>query len=217
MKLTYISIAAFTTMLATACNNESANTSNSTDTPAKSTETAQPATDTMQPTGDLMKPMSDMMGKMDEMKMSGDFDIDFANMMIEHHQSGIDMAKVEQTAGKNEALKTKAQEIIGKQQKEQQDLRDFVKTYKPSGMKHGEGELQKSMSEMKSKMQSMKMSGNVDKDFATMMISHHEDGIKMAKMQLQHGMSPDLKQMAKKGIEEQQKDIKDLKTNLSKL
>ncbi len=115
------------------------------------------------------------------MQMSGDFDVDFANMMIEHHQGAIDMSQVEVSQGSDEKIKSMAQKILKKQKEEQQMLRDFVKSYKPSGVKHGEGELQKSMSATMEKHKSMQMSGNVDKDFATMMVSHHEDGMAMQK------------------------------------
>jgi len=162
-----------------------------------------------------MKAMDDMMAKMQLMKMTGDFDVDFANMMIEHHQGALDMAQVEASQGKDEKMKSKAQEILTKQKKEQQELKDFVQNYKPSGMKHGEGEMQKSMSKMMDKMKSMQMSSNIDKDFVTMMASHHQDGISMAKMELKNGMSDKLKQMAQKSIDDQQKDMKEFQAWLS--
>lgn len=61
-------------------------------------------------------------------------------------------------------------------------------------------------------MKSMQMTGDVDKDFATMMASHHQDGIEMAKMELKNGMSDKLKKMAQKSIDDQQKDIKEFQT-----
>lgn len=202
-----------------ACGNSSENGTTNTDTSTTSTSSATAQTPTTQDTsmqgGDLMKPMNDMMDKMHSKQMTGDFDVDFANMMIEHHQGGIDMAQVEVSQGKDDKVKAKAQEILTKQQKEQQELKDFVSSYKPSGMKHGEGEMQKSMQTMMDKMKSMQMSGDVDKDFATMMISHHEDGISMAKLEVKNGMADKLKQMAKKGIADQQKDISELKSWLS--
>ena len=52
----------------------------------------------------------------------------------------------------------------------------------------------------------------MDKDFATMMMSHHQDGIDMAKLELKNGMSDKLKKMAQKIIDDQQKDLKQLRT-----
>ncbi|RYY44733.1 MAG: DUF305 domain-containing protein [Chitinophagaceae bacterium] len=219
MKLTLVSLATASIFFLAACGNSTENTATNTDTTTAKNNpaTEQPSTtqDTSKQGADLMKPMNDMMTKMHSMQMTGDFDVDFANMMIEHHQSALDMAQVELSQGKDEKMKAKAQEIVTKQQKEQQELKDFVQSYKPSGMKHGEGELQKSMQGMMDKMKSMQMSGNVDKDFATMMISHHEDGISMAKHEVKNGMADKLKQMAKKGIADQQKDISELKSFLA--
>jgi uncharacterized protein (DUF305 family) len=160
---------------------------------------------------DLMSVMNSMMNKMHSMKMTGDFDLDWANMMIEHHQGGIDMAQVELSQGKDEKMKAKAQEIITKQKDEQQKLRDMVSSHKPSDMKHGEGELEKHMNDMMNTMQSMKMSGDVDKDFVTMMMHHHEHGIAMATMEVKNGMNDELKKMAQKSITDQEKDVKEFR------
>ncbi len=56
----------------------------------------------------------------------------------------------------------------------------------------------------------MKMSGNVDKDFATMMTMHHQQAIKMADVQLKNGSNAELKAMARKIKTVQQAEIKQL-------
>ncbi|MEJ7829742.1 MAG: DUF305 domain-containing protein [Segetibacter sp.] len=215
MKINSILFAAATMYFFTACNNGSETTTTNTDSMSANMDTSAAHKSTMPDTAmsgsGLMKASDDMMAKMHAVQMSGDFDVDFANMMVEHHQGGIDMAKVEVAQGTDEKIKSMAQKIITKQTDEQQMLRDFVKNYKPSGMKHGEGDMQKSMDDMMNKMKNMQMSGNVDKDFATMMISHHEDGMAMQKMEVKNGMSDKLKQMAQKGITEHQKEISEFK------
>ena len=219
MKIVLVSFTAASMFFLSACGNNSESSSTNTDTSTTTNNSAQTETSTTQDTtqsgNDLMKPMNDMMAKMHSMQMTGDFDVDFANMMVEHHQGALDMAQIEASQGKDEKMKAKAQEILTKQKTEQQELRDFVQSYKPSGMKHGEGDMQKSMSAMMDKMKSMQMSGDVDKDFATMMVSHHQDGIDMAKMELKNGMSDKLKKMAQKSIDDQQKDIKEFQSWLS--
>lgn len=79
----------------------------------------------------------------------------------------------------------------------------------------GEGEMEKSMSDMKSKMSSMQMTGNMDKDFAMMMTSHHESAVSMSKLEIKNGMNAQLKQMTQKGISEQTKEINEFKSWLS--
>jgi uncharacterized protein (DUF305 family) len=204
------------------CNNSSSESSESKEDTSSSQsnnsmmDTSSGKKDQMNMSGsNMMSSMNATMDRMKQMKMTGDFDIDFANMMIEHHQGGIDMAQNEISQGKDEQMKSKAQEIINKQKDEQQKLRDFVGSYKPSGMKHAEGELQKSMSKAMGQMETMQMTGDTDKDFATMMTHHHEHGIEMSKMELTNGMSDKLKKMAQKSIDDQQKDIKEFKSWLN--
>ena len=163
----------------------------------------------------LMSSMNAMMDKMSSMKMSGDFDLDYANMMIGHHQGALDMSNIELSKGADEKMKTMAKNIITKQTGDIAKLREFVQAYKPSGMKHGEGVMQKMHADMKSGMQGMQMTGNTDKDFASMMIAHHEGGMKMSKAQVKNGMSASLKDMAKKGISHETKEIAEFKAWLS--
>ena len=61
--------------------------------------------------------MTRMMKGMD-VKPSGNVDLDFARMMIAHHQGAIDMAAAEVRYGRNERLRRLAQEIIIEQGQE---------------------------------------------------------------------------------------------------
>jgi uncharacterized protein (DUF305 family) len=61
--------------------------------------------------------MNSMMARM-SVKPTGEVDVDFAAMMIPHHQGAIDMALAELRYGKNEQLRRIAQEIIVDQQQE---------------------------------------------------------------------------------------------------
>jgi hypothetical protein len=61
--------------------------------------------------------MDKMMAGM-AIKPTGDVDVDFAAMMIPHHQGAIDMALAELRYGKNEQLRRIAQEIVVDQQQE---------------------------------------------------------------------------------------------------
>jgi uncharacterized protein (DUF305 family) len=67
-------------------------------------------------------------------------------------------------------------------------------------------------------MQNMNMefSENADIDFARSMIKHHEGGIDMAKIQLEHGKDPEMRKAAEKIINDQTAENKKLSAFLEK-
>jgi uncharacterized protein (DUF305 family) len=74
----------------------------------------------------------DAMSKMDQAMqkdMSGDADVDFASMMIPHHQGASDMAKVLLQHGKDPMLRTMAQKMIEDQGKEIAMLHEWLKKH----------------------------------------------------------------------------------------
>jgi uncharacterized protein (DUF305 family) len=81
---------------------------------------------------------------------------------------------------------------------------------------HGSEQMHKTMMSGMQQMQGMKMTGDTDKDFAMMMKMHHQQALDMAKAQLAHGKSPELKAMAEKMIKDQTKEIAQLETWLQK-
>ncbi len=73
--------------------------------------------------------MSRMMQKMGAMKLTGVQDRDFMMMMTAHHQSAVDMAKVELRRGTHPELKSLARDIIKSQTKEILQMRSWLKTW----------------------------------------------------------------------------------------
>lgn len=57
----------------------------------------------------------------------------------------------------------------------------------------------------------MKLTGDPDKDFVLMMIPHHEGAIDMAKIELQYGKDPKLRELAQKIIDAQETEISEMK------
>ena len=173
----------------------------------------------MQMNNEMMQSMNGTMGKMNDMKMTGDFDLDFANMMMMHHQAAIDMSEVEIAKGSDTQIKTMAQNIITAQKAEIEQMQQFVKNYKMPEAKMDKGEMHNELGEtmktMMDKMMGMQMTGNTDKDFVMMMIPHHESAVTMAEDEISHGKKLELKKMAQKMIADQNKEISDFKTWLA--
>lgn len=82
-------------------------------------------------------------------------------------------------------------------------------------MSTGSKEMHEIMMDSAKKNQSMTMSGDTDKDFAMMMADHHRSGIKMAKAEIENGKNAELKALAQKIIDGQQKEITQLEKHSS--
>lgn len=76
--------------------------------------------------GGYMTAMSDMMTAMHGRPSAGDADADFLLMMIPHHQSAIDMARVELEHGDDDATRALAQQIIDAQEQEIADMKAML-------------------------------------------------------------------------------------------
>ena len=81
---------------------------------------------------------------------------------------------------------------------------------------HGSEQMHKAMTAGMQSMQGMKMTGDTDKDFAAMMKMHHQQALDMAKAELAHGRSAELKAMAQKIIKDQTQEIAKLDAWLQK-
>ena len=158
------------------------------------------------------------------MTMSGDVDKDFASMMTMHHKTAIKMIDVLQQNGQSAELKALGAKMKADQLEEIKKMAPHASAAGAAatghegmaGMDHGQGtgaqggtaaaELHRIMEE--SKAMPMTMSGNVDKDFATMMTMHHKTAIKMIDVLQQNGKAADLKALGAKMKANQQEEIK---------
>jgi hypothetical protein len=82
----------------------------------------------------MHKSMDDMHKKMAAMPMTGNPDVDFAMMMVAHHQGAIAMAQAEIDTGKDPVMIKAAKKIIAAQKKEIVQFEDWLKKH-PHPMK----------------------------------------------------------------------------------
>ena len=73
-----------------------------------------------------------------------------------------------------------------------------------------------SMERMDRQMATAPMNGNVDHDFAAMMIPHHQGAIDMAKAELIYGTDPVMRRLAQEILVDQQSEIDAIRLWLGK-
>ena len=86
------------------------------------------------------------------------------------------------------------------------------------GHSHSPGSMEMHHSMMKGMkdMESMKPSGDADRDFAAMMKMHHQMALDMAEVELKNGKDANMRTMAKNIISAQKKEIKQFDEWLAK-
>jgi len=163
----------------------------------------------------MMDMMTKNMQEMKSLQSTGNPDNDFAAMMKIHHIGALDMAQAEVAQGTDAQLKEMAQRMIDAQQKEIAELNTFLSGHKAHG--GGDAFYKEVMAQMNNMKMEMDHSGSVDKQFAQMMIPHHQGAIDMSKAYIKSGAHEEkLKTMANKIIADQQKEIGELQGWLDK-
>jgi len=159
----------------------------------------------------MMGIMHNMMDDMMAMKMTMDPDEDFAMMMKMHHQGAIEMANAELKDGKDAQMKTLAQQIITAQEAEITQLDAFVASHAAHKMDMEFHEMMMAEMEKSGKHADLQIiNGNIDHDFAILMVEHHHSAIESARMELIHGHDAAMQDMAKKIINAQIAEIETL-------
>jgi uncharacterized protein (DUF305 family) len=163
-------------------------------------------------TSPVKRSMDHMMEAMHGMKFTGNNDIDFASMMIEHHRGAIDMANIELANGHDPDLKSFARQVIDAQNKEIEMMQNLIAKMDMSSSSNSadfQNALNSSMSVMM--QDTTKVNYDIDKDFATQMIPHHESAVNMSEAYLQVADNKSLKNLAQNIISTQSKEINWLK------
>lgn len=159
----------------------------------------------------------DMEKKGQGMKMSdAPYDLHYIDMMIEHHQMGIDMAKMAQNKASHAELKAFAMKMADDQQKDTDQLQKWRDEWY-AGKPKSDHMNMPGMSGMKMPQMDMSKleaaSGNAfDVMFIDMMVPHHQMAIDMSKDAPKKAQHASLKAFARTTIGKQQKE----KAQLSK-
>jgi len=156
----------------------------------------------------MMTIMHQMMSKMDTMTMTQDPDNDFAMMMRTHHQGAVDMANLELKSGKDATMKQMAQSIIASQQAEIIQLTTFLTSHAPHVIDPGFDAMQMENMKKAGKQADLQIiNGDIDHDFAILMVGHHQSAVENSRLELLRGQEQSMKDMAANIIDAQLKEI----------
>jgi len=193
------------------CNNQKKEIKNSADSSQKN-QLDVPVDHSDMDSHKLMNSMDATMREMENLKMTGNYDLDFANMMILHHKAAVKMSEVEIKYGKDKEIVSLAKDIIKAQQREISIMENFsnVNSMKEQ-KKQTPSNLNIQMKKMMENMMAISPSGNIDKDYVMMMIPHHEGAILMAENELVNGRNMEMKKLSESIIADQNKEIRAFK------
>jgi uncharacterized protein (DUF305 family) len=160
---------------------------------------------------EMMDVFHAMMERMDTVRLTNDPEIDFASMMIQHHQGIIDMSNLELQEGENDSLQRTAQKYINAQQREIAELRTYLQTQSVNNSVPAfTTEQMANMMKMDKSVDVQFITGDTDNDFATITIPHHQGAIENAQTYLKYGNDNELKMMAMEMMEAQTMEIEEL-------
>ena len=149
------------------------------------------------------------------------FDQAFIDMMVPHHQSASEMAKLAQDRAEHEELKTLAGEIIEAQEAEITQMKSWREEWFGSaetppmdampllpgmemdGMDMGDG----ATMDMTTDIEELRDAGPFDLAFLDAMIPHHESAVEAGQIALEQSANPEIRSLAEEIISSQQAEI----------
>lgn len=138
----------------------------------------------------------------------------FAQEMIPHHKSAVEMAKIARERGKSEFVKNLAEDIISSQSAEIEQLTAAEKRLADEGVEVGKLDTGMGMA-MESDPAELRTAEPFDEAFVRMMLPHHESAVMMAKAELADGGDPELQSLAKDIITAQEREIEEMRAFLT--
>ena len=165
----------------------------------------------------ILQVMKEAMAKAPQ---TGDPALDFLDEMIPHHEAAVSMAENILKYGTNDQVKKLAEAILREQLNgiaKMEELRNRLQA-NPQVNKQAEAAYiqayTKIYNTMIAAMEGAKPSGNINRDFLTEMIPHHEAAIQMGKNILRYTQNRELRTIVQNMIATQQKQVAEMKNLL---
>jgi uncharacterized protein (DUF305 family) len=141
-----------------------------------------------------------------------EFETSFLQQMIQHHRSGVEMAKLVADHTQRAELRQLAEKIISAQNQEIGQMTKWLTDWYKTSPKEVANE--KADKEMKPHMWMLqaKKDADFDKAFLEMMPRHHHMAVEMAEQAEEKSTHPELAAFAAKIAKDQQSEIKQMKS-----
>jgi uncharacterized protein (DUF305 family) len=156
-------------------------------------------------------------GKADPMNASleplngAEFEQTFLQQMIQHHRSGLEMAKLVSDHTKRPELRAFGEKMIATQQNEINQMTTWLNDWFRTSPKQIANKTADKEMKMHVLMLSGKHDADFDKAFLDMMPKHHHAAVEMAEQAEKKGTHAELKEFAAQMANEQQTEIAQMK------
>lgn len=156
-------------------------------------------------------------GDGDSAASDGGVDRAFAAKMIPHHQSAVEMAELARERAESAFVRRLAGDIIRTQQAEIATLRREDRALAAAGVTEGSLGVPEDMKGMDHDAAELRSADPFDRAFLEMMVPHHVGAVEMSEAELAKGSDPELKVLARRIIDAQEQEIKQMRAELVKL
>jgi len=156
-------------------------------------------------------------GKPDPMNASleslkgAEFEQSFLQQMIQHHRSGIEMAKLASDQTKRPELRDFTSKMISSQQQEIDKMSGWLKSWYNASPKEVANEAANKEMKMHMSLFSGKRDADFDKTFLEMMPKHYHASVEMAEQAEMKATHPELKEFAARLAKDQEQEMKQMK------
>lgn len=144
--------------------------------------------------------------------LGNEIDRAFASAMIPHHRSAVDMAEIAKKESERPEIKELADAIIETQNAEIDQLTALDSELADGGVEAGDLGVAEHEMGMEDNASMLEGAEPFDREFIDMMIAHHQGAIRMARVELDDGEKPELKELAEAIVDAQAKEIDEMNT-----
>ncbi|MFN6946046.1 MAG: DUF305 domain-containing protein [Cytophagaceae bacterium] len=159
----------------------------------------------------LINAMISSVNEMRELELTGDPDYDFANLFARHREGGIALAEEQIDNGQDVALVEYAERVQRRNEQEKEILEEFTSEYTPETQNEAfTNEVNRLIDLRESEISHLDLTGDEDQDFARAMATHHEHGLRLARLYQNYGRVQELRSMADEMVEIQESELRSL-------